>query len=38
MEPPRDERWEESLDQKTSLLIDRDNVDPRDHGGKSVLE
>lgn len=38
VEPLRDERWEESLDQKTSLLIDRDNVDPREHGGKSLEE
>lgn len=33
-----DDRWEESLDQKTALLIDRDNVDPREHGGKSPEE
>ncbi|KAF9520769.1 hypothetical protein BS47DRAFT_1370307 [Hydnum rufescens UP504] len=33
-----DDRWEEMIDQKTSLLIERDSVDPRDHGGKSYEE
>ncbi|KAF8307293.1 hypothetical protein DL93DRAFT_2143326 [Clavulina sp. PMI_390] len=34
----RDERWEEGLDSKTSLLIERDAVDPKEHGGKSIAE
>ncbi|KAF8338984.1 uncharacterized protein EI90DRAFT_3039954 [Cantharellus anzutake] len=33
-EPAKDDRWSENLDQRTALLIDRDNADPRDYGGK----
>ncbi|TFK43085.1 hypothetical protein BDQ12DRAFT_674366 [Crucibulum laeve] len=33
-----DERWLEWLDSKIALLINRDNVDPREYGGKSYEE
>jgi len=33
-----DERWLESLDMKIAVLINRDDVDPRDYGGKSYEE
>ncbi|TFK99084.1 hypothetical protein BDV98DRAFT_532986 [Pterulicium gracile] len=33
-----DDRWSEWLDSKIALLIDRDNVDPRDYGGKNYDE
>jgi hypothetical protein len=33
-----DDRWLEWLDSKIALLIDRDNVDPRDYGGKNYDE
>lgn len=33
-----DERWLESLDMKIAVLINRDDVDPRDYGGKSYDE
>ena len=33
-----DERWLEWLDSKVALLIDRNGVDPRDYGGKSLEE
>ncbi|KAF9268347.1 hypothetical protein L218DRAFT_954708 [Marasmius fiardii PR-910] len=33
-----DERWLEWLDSKIALLINRDNVDPRDYGGKNYDE
>lgn len=33
-----DERWLDWLDSKVALLINRDNVDPREYGGKSYEE
>lgn len=33
-----DDRWLEWLDSKLALLISRDEVDPRDYGGKSYEE
>jgi hypothetical protein len=34
----QDDRWTEWLDTKVALMINRDGVDPRDHGGKSYDE
>lgn len=33
-----DERWLEWLDSKMAVLIHRNDIDPRDYGGKSYQE